>query len=175
MVVTLTSLQINKSTAIQLAKLSGFSIIATTAKESDRALVTSLGATHVFPRGASPQDIKSAIGPTKLGFDVVSTPETQAWSLEVLEKADDTTLIIVRHPTEATKNNAAPINVRLIIGISARTKDVSVLFWATAERWLTDGVSYSHHEEYIFLTDNYSRGSPSNRIVLRYCLEVWKL
>ena len=109
-------------------------------------MVTSLGATHIFPRSASPQDIKTAIGPIKLGLDVVSTPETQAWSLEVLNKADDATLIIVRHPTEATNNNAAPINVRLIIGISARTKDVSVSFWATAERWLTDGVSYSHRE-----------------------------
>ena len=37
-----------KSTAIQLAKLSGFTIIATTAREENRALVASLGATHIF-------------------------------------------------------------------------------------------------------------------------------
>lgn len=157
----------HKSTAIQLAKLSGFSVIATTAREENRALVASLGATHIFPRGTSAQEIRSAIGPIKLGFDVVSTPETQAFSLEVLDKADDTTLIIVTHPTEATKNNAAPINVRLIIGVSARTKDVSVPFWATVERWLVDGVRYSPEEGYIFLTDEYLCGSPSNRVVLR--------
>jgi hypothetical protein len=110
-------------------------------------LVASLGATHIFPRGASAQDIKSKIGAIKLGFDVISTPETQAFSLEVLDKADDTTLIIVTHPTEATKNNAAPIKVRLIIGVSARTKDVSVPFWATVERWLANGVSYSPNED----------------------------
>jgi hypothetical protein len=44
------------------------------------------------------QDIESVIEPIKLGFDIVSTPETQAFSLEVLDKANDTNLIIVRKP-----------------------------------------------------------------------------
>jgi hypothetical protein len=138
-------------------------------------LVASLGATHIFPHGASAQEIRSAIGLIKLGFNVISTPETQAFNLEVLDKADNATLIIVTHPTEATKNKAAPINVRLIIGVSAKTKDVSVPFWATVEQWLVDGVRYSPEEGYIFLTDEYFCGSPSNWIVLRYCLAVWKL
>lgn len=45
------------------------------------------------------------------------------------------------HPTEETKNNAAPIKIRLIIGVRVRTKDVSVPFWDTVERWLADGQS----------------------------------
>jgi len=61
--------------------------------------------------------------------------------LKSLTKADDTNLIIVTHPTEETKNNAAPIKIRLIIGVRVRTKDVSVPFWDTVERWLADGQS----------------------------------
>jgi hypothetical protein len=103
-------------------------------------LVTSLGATHVFPRSSSALSIKSTTGPIKFGFDTISTPETQAFSLQVLEKAEDSALVVVREPTDETGNNAAPIKVRWIFGLSARHKDVSVPFWAAVEGWLKDEV-----------------------------------
>jgi NADPH:quinone reductase-like Zn-dependent oxidoreductase len=126
--------------AIQLAKLSGFTI-ATTASEPNHALVTSLGATHVFPRSSSAANIKSATGPIKFGFDAIANPDTQALSLQVLEKTEESTLIIVKQPTEGTKKDAAPIKARWILGSSVRTRDISVPFWAAVEGWLKDGES----------------------------------
>jgi NADPH:quinone reductase-like Zn-dependent oxidoreductase len=131
----------NNKSAIQLAKLSGFSTIATTASESNHKLVTSLGATHVFSRSSSAASIKSAIGPIKLGFDAIATPETQVLDLQVLERAEDSNLIVVREPTQETKNDAAPIKARWTLGSSVRTKEISVPFWAAVEGWLKDGVS----------------------------------
>lgn len=126
--------------AIQLARLSGFSIIATTASEHNHDLVKSLGATHVFPRTTSAADIKAAIGPVKLSLDSISKADTQALSLAVLEKAEGSHLILCGWPTEDTKTKAAPINARIILGSSMRTRDVSVPFWAVVEDWLRDGV-----------------------------------
>jgi len=102
-------------------------------------LVTSLGATHVFPRSSSAANIKSATGPIKFGFDAIANPDTQALSLQVLEKTEESTLIIVKQPTEETKKDAAPIKARWILGSSVRTRDISVPFWAAVEGWLKDG------------------------------------
>ena len=74
-------------TAIQLAKLSGFSPIVTTASLHNTDLLKSLGATHVVDRSASDvsAEIRKALGSstTPLIYDTISLQDTQtqAWNL----------------------------------------------------------------------------------------------
>ena len=71
------------SLAIQLAKLSGFSPIITTASLKNAEVLKSYGATHVLDRSL-PQDalvaevLKIAGGPVSLVYDAISLPDTQA-------------------------------------------------------------------------------------------------
>ncbi|PAV16334.1 GroES-like protein [Pyrrhoderma noxium] len=73
--------------AIQLARLSGFSPIVTTASLHNTDLLKSLGATHVVDRSASDvsADIRKALGSstTPLIYDTISLQDTQtqAWNL----------------------------------------------------------------------------------------------
>ncbi|PAV17231.1 GroES-like protein [Pyrrhoderma noxium] len=73
--------------SIQLAKLSGFSPIVTTASLHNTDLLKSLGATHVVDRSASdvPAEIRKALGSSTapLVYDTISVQETQAqaWNL----------------------------------------------------------------------------------------------
>ncbi|KAJ3557464.1 hypothetical protein NM688_g1456 [Phlebia brevispora] len=76
---------------IQLAKLSGFSPIITTASAHNREYVEALGATHVLDRAkaATPQSLASAVHgittkPITVAFDAISEPATQTASYSVL-------------------------------------------------------------------------------------------
>jgi NADPH:quinone reductase-like Zn-dependent oxidoreductase len=72
--------------AIQLAKLSGFSPIITTASLHNEAHLKSLGATHVIdrknPLAAAVHEITST--PFEVVFDTISSAETQTSAYEVL-------------------------------------------------------------------------------------------
>ncbi|KAG2362804.1 chaperonin 10-like protein [Suillus spraguei] len=76
------------SFAIQLARLSGFSPIIVIASLKHEEHLKSLGATHVFDRDLSANDLKIAISkitrePIKYVYDAISLPRTQqvGWSL----------------------------------------------------------------------------------------------
>ncbi|KAH8112689.1 GroES-like protein [Phellopilus nigrolimitatus] len=71
---------------IQLAKLSGFAPIVTTASPHNAALLRSLGATHIVDRNAGSAAVVAALGgaPVDLVFDAVSVADTQAQAWEVL-------------------------------------------------------------------------------------------
>lgn len=85
--------------AIQFAKLSGFSPIITTASLSNTELVKSLGATHVIDRSVdlatALAPITATAGPLKHIFDAIGEVETQEASYAVL--ADGGKLITVGH------------------------------------------------------------------------------
>ena len=76
------------TSAIQCAKLSGFSPIITTASLHNAPLLISLGATHVVDRSSATlvaeitSHLKGAL--PRMVFDVHTSPETQAQALEVL-------------------------------------------------------------------------------------------
>ena len=77
------------SLALQLAKLSGFSPIITTASPKNTELLQGLGATHVLDRNLSTDDLVSTVkkiasGPVPLVVDTVSNETTQATGYEVL-------------------------------------------------------------------------------------------
>ncbi|GJE89905.1 zinc-binding alcohol dehydrogenase family protein [Phanerochaete sordida] len=68
--------------AIQLAKLSGFAPIITTASPANAAYVESLGATHVLDRHAPLSSLAATVAsltdkPVKYAYDAVGTAETQ--------------------------------------------------------------------------------------------------
>ncbi|KAI0787307.1 GroES-like protein [Fomes fomentarius] len=70
------------SLAIQLARLSGFSPIITTASLKNAPLLQSFGATHVFDRTLSANDLRAEVnkvagGPVLVVYDAISLPETQ--------------------------------------------------------------------------------------------------
>ncbi len=71
-----------RHSAIQLARLSGFSPIITTASLKNAPLLQSFGATHVFDRVLSAGDLRAEVnkvagGPVPVVYDAISLPETQ--------------------------------------------------------------------------------------------------
>ncbi|KAH8112705.1 GroES-like protein [Phellopilus nigrolimitatus] len=71
---------------IQLARLSGFSPIITTASPHNAAHLTALGATHVVDRKGGAAAVAAALGgaPAELVYDAVSEAGTQAQAWDVL-------------------------------------------------------------------------------------------
>ena len=76
--------------ALQLAKLSGFNPIITTASAHNEAYCRAAGATHVIdyrttPYPAVPAVVKDiANGPIEIIYDAISTPESQIADWEIL-------------------------------------------------------------------------------------------
>lgn len=81
-------------TAIQFARLSGFSPIITTASPRNFDLVSSLGATHPLDRSEplSISDITSK--PVNIVYDAISLPETQTAGYKVLAKGGKLILVL---------------------------------------------------------------------------------
>lgn len=84
--------------AIQLARLSGFSPIITTASKHNADFVKALGATHVINRNTSLLDGARAITnqPIKVIYDAISEKDTQNESYNLL--APGGTIILVLPP-----------------------------------------------------------------------------
>ncbi|CDO69947.1 hypothetical protein BN946_scf184836.g21 [Trametes cinnabarina] len=79
---------------IQLARLSGFSPIITSASLRNTELLKSLGATHVLDRKLSSEDLtkealKIAGGPIDVVFDAISAPETLTAGFEATSPTGD--------------------------------------------------------------------------------------
>ncbi|KAF5309201.1 hypothetical protein D9619_012810 [Psilocybe cf. subviscida] len=84
---------------IQLAKLSGFSPIITTASLSNASYLQSLGATHVFDRGLSADDLKAQISvvtsaPIHHVFVVVAPLPVQELGLQILDKGGRVAVVL---------------------------------------------------------------------------------
>jgi NADPH:quinone reductase-like Zn-dependent oxidoreductase len=79
------------SPALQLAKLSGFNPIITTASIRNEDYCRAAGATHVIdyrttPYASIPATVKEIVkGPVNIIFDAISTHETQQADWEILE------------------------------------------------------------------------------------------
>ncbi|KAG9092584.1 hypothetical protein FRC07_011622, partial [Ceratobasidium sp. 392] len=71
--------------AIQLARIAGFSTIATTASAQHTTLLKSLGATHVFNRDVDLEAIQSTLSlPFDRVFDIVGNLTTQPLAIDLL-------------------------------------------------------------------------------------------
>lgn len=85
--------------AIQLARLSGFAPIITTASLRNTQLLKDLGATHVLDRSLSSSALQATVqdivkGPVRLVFDSISVLATQTAGYELL--APGGTIVLVR-------------------------------------------------------------------------------
>ncbi|KAH9963102.1 GroES-like protein [Lactifluus volemus] len=86
--------------ALQLARLSGFDPIVTTASASNEGYCRAAGATHVIdhhttPYASIPAVVREVIkGPVGIAYDVISSRETQEASLEIL--APNGNLVLTR-------------------------------------------------------------------------------
>ena len=94
---------INRS-AIQLAKLSGFSPIITTASLKHTEFLKSIGATHVIDRSVSASTLASEISgitqsvPIKYVVDSISLPDTQQTAYDLLAQGGK---LVISLPTAA--------------------------------------------------------------------------
>ena len=131
----------SSSIAIQLAKLSGFSPIITTASLRNTELLSSLGATHVLDRGLSATALKDAIAkitsnPITLAFDAISHPDTQQASYDILSVGGT---LIVTEPVAENKSDDKV--VRGVFGSfhPPPNREMGRRFIPVLTRWLADG------------------------------------
>ena len=88
------------SSALQLAKLSGFNPIITTASAHNEDYCRDAGATHVIDYRATPYASIPAVvkeitrGPVGIIFDAISAQESQSADLEILEPSGSLVLTL---------------------------------------------------------------------------------
>ena len=116
---SLITIKAHSKPVIQLAKLSKFSPIITTASLKHTDFLKSLGATHVFDRNLGSAELSAEISkvtnkPIRYVFDAISLPSTQQISIDVLASGGKLALVqplAVDVPKDKT-----------IIGINAKSR-----------------------------------------------------
>ncbi|KAH7913794.1 chaperonin 10-like protein [Hygrophoropsis aurantiaca] len=131
--------------AIQLARLSGFSKIITTASPSHTATayLKSLGATDVLDRHLSSDQLEDAVrkiagSPVKVIYDTVSLPGTQRAAWNIL--APDGTLVLTL-PSQVKETEGKQRKVVTTFGNphNNENKDLAIGAWHSLEGWLENG------------------------------------
>ncbi|KAG2361297.1 GroES-like protein [Suillus spraguei] len=128
---------------IQLARLSGFYPIITTASPSNEELVRDYGATHFFDRNLSGEQLKAAISkvtdsPIGLIYDAISLPKTQSIAWELL--ANNGTLVSTLPPSVKEDEGRGRKVVRIVGSPHLpQNEELCHSSWALVERWLADG------------------------------------
>lgn len=92
--------------AIQVAKLSGFSPIITTASPHNAAYLQGLGATHVLDRALSGDALRAAVkqitsAPIEFAYDAVSGADTQTAGYELLAPGGAIVIVLANAVPEA--------------------------------------------------------------------------
>jgi hypothetical protein len=131
-------------TAIQLARLSGFYPIIATASPSNEYLVKSYGATHVFDRHLSGNQLRTAISkvtdsPIGIVYDTISLPETQHIGWGLLEESG---ILILTLPAavkedEGKGRKAIPTYANPHV---PQNQELCRHSWVMVEAWLSGGV-----------------------------------
>lgn len=131
-------------TAIQLAKLSGFSPIITTASLHNQDLLLSLGATHILDRKLSKaaliQRVRKLVTiPLSYIFDAVSVKETQQAAYALL--APGGTLVVVSPLQVGGDDDASGKKVLFVIGSfhPPPNRALGAKFASALTRWLEEG------------------------------------
>ncbi|KAH7884282.1 chaperonin 10-like protein [Phlebopus sp. FC_14] len=139
------------SYAIQLARLSGFAPIITTASLTHASYLKSIGATDVIDRHLSAKEVKAAVVnitrlPIEVAYDTTSLPSTQklAWSI----LADNGILVVTLQPVVKEEEGKG----RKVIATfgSPHAPGNHELFeasWSVLGKWLEEGVIQANRLE----------------------------
>jgi NADPH:quinone reductase-like Zn-dependent oxidoreductase len=132
-------------TAIQFARLSGFSPIIVTASAHNTELLQSLGATHIIPRSVPLSSLPSEIAkittePVEIVFDSISLPETQLAGINVL--APNGTIIVLLGPTQEAKDKAGSKEFAHVFGSFAppATRPMGYALTEQLPTYIADGL-----------------------------------
>lgn len=140
--------------AIQLARIAGFSPIATTASAQHTEFLKSLGATHVFDRNVDVKTVQ-AVFPTPVSFvfDSISIPTTQKLGIDVLttpSAAPGAHFAGVLPLDAALKEQVeGKVSVNDIYGSSHVFKDLGVPFWRAVGKWIEEGKFVPNHVQVV--------------------------
>ncbi|KAG1729836.1 chaperonin 10-like protein [Suillus paluster] len=131
------------SYTIQLARLSGFYPIITTASPSNEDLVRDYGATHFFDRHLSGDQLKAAISevtdrPIKIVYDAVSLPETQSagWGLLTTNG-----VLVLTLPASVKEDAGKGRKAIQTFGNphAPQNHELGSSCWAMVTKWLSEG------------------------------------
>ena len=143
---------INRS-AIQLAKLSGFSPIITTASLKHAEFLKSIGATHVIDRSISASNLVSEISgitqnvPIKYVLDSISVPDTQQTAYDLLGKGGK--LVIFLAPAVKTTKEKEIFSIVGFLRDPANIELLETLYHDNLERLLNEGtIKVSRNRKY---------------------------
>lgn len=131
--------------AIQLAKLSGFNPIITTASPHNADTLKESGATHVLNRNLSSDALLTEIqkiaagAPIKTVYDSVSWPDTQNLGYDVL--APGGVIVIDQYPAIEKDKLRSDKRVCMVFGDISIPKHhkLGEALYAKLPQWLTDG------------------------------------
>ena len=132
-----------KFSGIQLAKLSGFSPIITTASLKHAEFLKSIGATHVIDRSISASNLVSEINgitqnvPIKYALDSISLPDTQQTVYDLLGKGGK--LAIFRPPAAKTTEDKEILYIFGVLREPANIVLLESLLHDNLERLLKEG------------------------------------
>ncbi|KAG2361298.1 GroES-like protein [Suillus spraguei] len=131
------------SYTIQLARLSGFYPIITTASPSNEELVRDYGATHFFDRNLSGEQLKTAISkvtdsPIRLIYDAISLPETQSVAWELLAK-DGTLVLTLSASVKEDEGKGRKVVSTFADPHAPQNEELCRRSWALVEKWLSEG------------------------------------
>lgn len=139
------------SYTIQLARLSGFYPIITTASPSNEDLVRDFGATHFFDRNLSGKQLTAAISevtdnPIGLVYDAISLPETQAIGWELL--ANNGTLVLTGPPSVKEDEGKGRKAFQTMGSPHVpQNEELCRNSWAQVEKWLSEGTIQPNNHE----------------------------
>jgi NADPH:quinone reductase-like Zn-dependent oxidoreductase len=129
--------------AIQLAKLSGFSPIITTASLKHAEHLKSIGATHVIDRSASASTLASEINsitrqvPIKYAVDSISLPDTQQTAYDLL--ANGGKLAVFLPPVAKTTKEKQIVYVFGVLRSPPNIELLETVYHDNFERLLKEG------------------------------------
>ncbi|KAF9223807.1 GroES-like protein [Gyrodon lividus] len=132
------------SYAIQLARLSGFSPIITTASSAHESHLKSLGAAECIDRRASGDELTAALNkitkqPVEIVYDAISLPETQKAAWAAL--AQNGTLVLTLQPVVKEDQGKGRRAVATYGSPHAQANQVFCrASWSILGKWLQDGV-----------------------------------
>ncbi|RPD78285.1 GroES-like protein [Lentinus tigrinus ALCF2SS1-7] len=133
---------------IQMAKLSGFSPIITTASLRNTPLLSSLGASHVLDRNLSPTALMSKLGDITGGtaisfvYDAISLPDTQLLAYTALSSGGTLVLTFPKElPAEPEKASDRKTIVEVFGSLYIPpNRDIAVAMCQKLGGWLESGV-----------------------------------